>query len=218
MSNTILNKHPYVDVFTYFFESDLAPSASVPMYFSGTPPDGQPYIYFNTEQLSRKYALNKLIREIVDKQPVEIWDYSETNVEILKQCGFLAKHIKIQSPTWYIERVKMWIAPEYDVGFCGSLSQRRTHILDEIKKAGISVHIVNQWGDVRDSELAKCRSIVNIHYANDYQIFEIARCEPWLSLGIPVVSETSLDNDERCINVAYDKIVDELVKMLRLKI
>jgi hypothetical protein len=55
---------------------------------------------------------------------------------------------------------------------------------------------------------------MNIHYGDTYNVFESARCEPWLKVGVPVISETSLDNDPRCISVDYDRLVETAISTL----
>ena len=84
----------------------------------------------------------------------------------------------------------------------------------ELKKCGKKVNIVTLWGDDRDKELAKCKVIINIHYEDNYKIFESARCEPWLKLGIPVISEKSLDDDSRCIVSEYDSLIQTIIEYL----
>jgi hypothetical protein len=56
--------------------------------------------------------------------------------------------------------------------------------------------------------------ILNIHFNENYKIFEQYRCFAWLDIGKVVLSENSLDNDPRCINVSYDEIVPTLMKVL----
>ena len=217
MTTNKVYSHKYSDYFTFFLRCNKAPLSNYPIYLGYSPKEKTEYIYFNCEQMTRKYALNHLKSLIITSKPVEIWDYSLKNIEILKEHGITAKYVKVYPSDEYLERVKLWIKqiPEYDVGFCGELSGRRNTILDNIKKLGITVNIVKKWGDERDKELAKCRIIINIHYDKDYNIFETARCEPWLTLGIPVVSEISLDNDDRCINVPYNNMVDEVCKIIK---
>ena len=217
MARNTVYYHKYTDYFTFFLRSNKAPLSNYPIYLGYSPNDSTEYIYFNAEQMTRRYALNFLKSLISTSKPLEIWDYSLKNIEILKEHGITAKYVKVYPSDEYLERVKLWIkeTPEYDVGFCGELSGRRNTILDKIKKLGITLNIVKKWGDERDKELAKCRIIINIHYDKDYNIFEIARCEPWLTLGIPVISEISLDNDDRCINVTYENLVDEVCKITK---
>jgi hypothetical protein len=40
------------------------------------------------------------------------------------------------------------------------------------------------------------------------------RCAPWLDIGFPVITEESLDNDERAIITSYDKLVERCKEYL----
>lgn len=152
---------------------------------------------------------------------MEIWDYSEANISILNKHNIHARLVKIESPRWYVDKLvsfreKYMDHFEHDVGFAGFITPRRKIILDTLNNLGIKVNYIEQFGDARDIELAKCKIMLNIHAFEDYNIFEIARCEPWLQLGVIFISETSLDNDSRCINVSYDEIVNTVVKYLNV--
>jgi hypothetical protein len=164
----------------------------------------------NTEQVTRKCVLDNIIKIYKNNKPVEVWDYSWKNCEILAQNGIIAKHIPLQSPKWYLDKLKTWRTTiTYDVGFSGTLTSRRLAILNQLKERGLKVNDVPRWGEERDKELAKCRIHINIHAYTDYNIFEQARCEPWLAIGVPVISEHSLDDDPRCINVEYTALVEK---------
>jgi hypothetical protein len=175
------------------------------------------FIYFNTEQLTRKSQLEKVLNNVKNSSPIEIWDYSKINVEILKKNNIQAKYIDIVSPKSYINKLLSYKPQmyEYDVGFVGALSERRKKILKELikneKKVFCKEHI---YGEARDKELAKCKIIVNIHFNDDYQIFELARCEPWIQAGYIVISENSLENDVRVINTSYENLVNEIKQNL----
>lgn len=176
-----------------------------------------PFILFNTEQLSRKTELMRLICDIKQTSPLEVWDYSHTNCLILKEHGIIAKHVPLLIPDHFINFYKSVrdIGITHDIGFSGSVNQRREFILKNLQQNGFSVNIINKWGEERDRELARCKIHLNIHYTEEYQIFESARCNPWLALGVVVISETSLDNDPRCINVPYDKIIETVTNFLK---
>lgn len=175
-------------------------------------------IFYNTEQLIREKPLNYMLYINTCKFK-EIWDYSTVNIEILKLHGIHAKHVPICSCQWYIDKLQKFISEEgiqYDVGFCGTFSERRTKILNSLIASGVKVNAMNSlYGDDRDRELAKCKIILNIHVDVDCIIYEQARCEPWIRVGKPVISENSLDNDDRCINVPYDKIIEKILEVLQ---
>ena len=193
----------------------MDPKPNYPIHLGVEPPGNKQYIFFNTEQLTRPLVLKKIVISIKHTNPVEVWDYSAINVQILKEQGIEAKHVPLVSPKGYIERLQLWRDKiEFDVGFCGTMNKRRKTIFDKIKEGGRTVQIIPFYGDERDKRLAKCRILINIHYDETYSVFESARCEPWLQLGVTVISETSLDNDDRCINVPYDSLAKTALEHL----
>ena len=210
----VSNVKEWMDTFIFYLEGL---DYKLPIYIGKIPDDDIDYIYFNSEQLTRTSELNLLLERIQTRKPKEIWDYSRKNVDILNEKNVMnIRHINIQSPKWYTDQLKSYrIRMLYDVGFCGTLSLRRLHILNQLKEKGLTVCIINTWGNERDRSLACCRTLINIHYGDDYKIFESARCEPWLSI-MPVISENSLDNDDRCINVPYDELVMTTRRIVQL--
>ena len=48
-----------------------------------------------------------------------------------------------------------------------------------------------------------CKILLNIHADETFQVFESARCIPFLDAGIPVWTETAYDIDTRC-NKKFD--------------
>ena len=208
--NTILTCiRDYVDTFVYTLESSGCPLLPAPVYIGHDMPPPQCIIY-NTEQLTRQSVLEKLLFNIKETNPIGIWDYSSINVSILKENGIDAVHIPLTSPKWYIDRLREYrnlTERIWDVGFSGGMTPRREKIINELLSIGISVNIVTLFGCDRDFELSKCKIILNIHAGDDYLIYESARCEPWLKLGVVVVSEASLDDDPRCVSASYDTLV-----------
>jgi hypothetical protein len=216
MPNRIINAIDIFDTFTNFFKSESAPQVDIPICLYDRHGCSEPYIYFNTEQLSRTKELKGVLETIRKTNPVQVWDYSKANIEILKEHGIVATFIPIITNEIQLNRLRSWQTEAlYDVGFCGSPSPRRQAIIDQLKAAGLRVHYLqNIHGDARDQELAKCRVLINIHYGDDFKIFELARCEPWLQLGVPVISEQSYDDDDRCTNVPYEKLVETTIHCL----
>lgn len=200
-------------------------------------PPGFQGIVYNTEQLTIPRILKKILKianidiwstvipstlrapvpwePLVKKEvweplvPIEFWDYSLANINILEKYGITAKHMPLKTTGPYLEKLKRFAecTKIYDIGFNGSMSPRRKVILDKLATS-FTVLTSTSWGDKRDMELAQCRVLVNIHFDTDYMIFESARCEPWLAIGVPVISELSIDNDDRCILTSYDGFFD----------
>ena len=208
----------FFDSFIYFIESPDAPSVTKEIYLGTIPPSGFEGILYNTEQLTIPGYLEKILKSVRANPGLELWDYSQVNIKILYKNDVFSKFIPLHSPKWYVEKLKMFremysrSGLHYDIGFSGSPSPRREAILSDLRNAGFSVLHTTAWGDERDRELSKCKILVNIHYSTDHLIFETARCEPWLQLGVPIISELSVENDARCILTTYDGFVDTVVR------
>lgn len=208
----------FFDAFVIFLKSSYAPTCNLPVHLGLKPKGDRPYILYNTEQLTRKKELERIVSEINSTSPKEIWDYSQANCNILKSYNIIAKHVPLRSPDWYIEKCKAWRAEgfKYDIGFCGGISHRRAYILNNLISKGFSIGGINLYGESRDKALAQSRIHINIHYNDDFQIFEAARCELWIAVGVTVISEHSLDDDSCCINVPYDKLIETVTKHVLL--
>lgn len=219
MSSLILtNISVWIDTFVIFFQSELAPQREYPIVLNSCNNLPNKFIIYNTEQLTRANCLNHIIELSKNNSCMEIWDYSIANIEILLKHNIRARHVPPKMPEPYLLKLQSFrtVGQTYDVGFNGSISKKRIDILNSISERGFKVYLINGvFGEERDKELAKCKILLNIHYANDYQVFESARCEPWLAIGVPVISENSLDNDPRCINVSYNDIVNKTIEVLR---
>lgn len=219
----MLIPNPWLRFFDTFVDS--LPETDTRIYLgNGAPEQSEPFVIYNAEQLTRKGELNKLLSDITRTKPIEVWDYSVANIEILKANGITAKYMPLNSSPTYVEKLREYVKTKpkiYDVGFCGTNSPRREAIFRQLRERGLTVlNIGNNrseevYGDERDQLLAQCKVHINIHYADDYQIFESARCEPWLKCGTTVVTEPSLDNDPRCIIAEYgSRLVDATYQMV----
>jgi len=222
--NTVVTEvRKYLDTFVYFVESELAPQTHMPIVMGMISAQtfqefrDVPCVYYNTEQLTREDMCDAIVWIIGTLCPMEVWDYSKVNVDILRKRGIHARHVPLQIPAWYRNDLQMFRKEGilYDVGFAGTMTPRRAAILDALSSVGLIVRNVELFGDERDKELAKCEVILNIHAADGYEVFESARCEPWLSIGVSVVSEVSLDDDPRCILSEYERIVQTTIDTIQ---
>ena len=184
------------------------------------------------EQLTREsFELPRLMlpdmegQGIFDYNPtnIEIWDYSLENVKNFNKNGIHnVKHVPFCLWDDYKRRIESYNLNknyEYDVVFVGWINERRGLILNELKQNGIKVftiphHINGNFGEERDKMISKSKILLNIHFKEDYKIFESYRCFPWVETNKIIVSENSLDNDIRCINVNYENIVDTIIKII----
>ena len=197
-----------------FLESDESPARDLPIFYNhylSPPQTNTMYIHYNIEQLTRFSERNAMLRLWGSGKISEIWDYSIENCKILNELNIPCKHVPFTLTEKRLEYYKtlIHVKKEYDIGFCGTLSLRRQKIFDDLRDIGMNVLVLtNVNNEERDKLLAKCKMIINIHFADDYKIFERSRCEQWLRVGVPVISEESLDNDSRAICVPYDKLVE----------
>jgi len=202
-----------LQTFLEFLCSEESPPRDLPcvLYYTEGRFLNQPVLLYNCEQLSRQFHIELFLKLASNPHVKEVWDYSVAHCAILKSHGITARHVPLISPKAYIDQVvALRVPPDVDVGFCGCLSERRLAILNGLLKAGLTVHCVTQFGLERDKRLARCRVLLNVHFSDDYTIFEQARCDVWLRAGVPVISETSVDDDTRCINVPYALLVEKV--------
>jgi hypothetical protein len=177
----------------------------------------------NTEQLTRQWYFEKYKNDLSNliKENIipTLYDYSIYNSTIIPH-GLEVKDIiryiskKSEIPDYSLKVV-------YDVAFCGTRSDRREKILSQLENRGISVYRINEWGEQRDIEIQKCKIMINIHYSDEYRIFESIRCDRWLAFGKTVVTEYSLDvshsEHEKLIISYYDNLVDTVINILKWK-
>ena len=210
----------YFDTFVDTLKT-IDPPPDIPVFIgTSLTCSAREFILYNTEQLTILNNLGTFIKAIKARPPVEIWDYSLVNISILHSHGIMnTKHVPLTSSPETIRKLQSFrTSLLYDIGFNGSLTERRKTILNQLVDAGLSVHVVTDWGEERDRKLAKCRYILNIHAGDDYKVFESARCAPWLDAGIPVISETSILDDSRCINAPYDQLVNTCIYYVKNRI
>ena len=132
-------------------------------------------VLYNLEQFDeRNRELRILLADHSDR--FQIWDYSQRNIEILKNTGF-------QSPiTWVpignapsLTRIEKAPVQDIDVLFYGSTNQRRLQILDELEATGLNVQAVfGVYGTERDALIARAKVVLNLHYYES-SIFEMVR-------------------------------------------
>ena len=215
------NNEPMFDDWVLFLEkSNNLPQTNLPICIGWKFCEEQ-YIIFNTEQTT----LNDFnFGYFTDSNILEIWDYSLENVKNFKKNGFHnVKHVPFCLWDDYKHRIESYNVNknyEYDVVFVGFINERRGLILNELKENGLNVLTIpydtggNLYSEERDKIISKSKILLNIHFKEDYKIFESYRCFPWIETNKIIVSENSLDNDIRCVNVNYENIVNTIIKII----
>lgn len=183
----------------------------------------------NTEQLSITAQKDKFVKIFNDGY--SITDYSLENIKILQNLVNKDKnHKKLRYvPYQYsdIENINLKniitnypATKKYDIAFVGAESARRNNILNALKLAGFSIIIANGFDNHRDLQISEAKILLNIHYANDYQIYESIRCDRWAFAGHVVVSESSLFTDSLDMNpivqfFEYEQLVSKTIEILQ---
>jgi len=167
--------------------------------------------FLNTEPLSIRNNLN-IVKEYRKLYPTwPIYDYSLENIEILVQNGISQNvyHLPyLCSPKEidYLTRLNKNMEKDFDYGFIvhgntktntidAIITKRRKNVIKHLLDQGFSVHIISGWGVDRDREIARCRTILNIHgeqHTNVSTNFEHIRCDRLLEAGFRILSEQSL--------------------------
>lgn len=183
-----------------------------------TYPSDTQYILYNTEQTTSENFNYELM---LDKDIKEIWDYSPANIKNLNKKGIMNTRLVV--PTiWNDYKNKLLSynpdnTYDYDVIFVGMGSDRRWEITEKLLKLGLRVKTVMHnvaYGEDRDKLIAKSKIYLNIHFKEEWNIFERIRLFPWIGVNKLIVSENSVDNDPACINVDYNNIIDTVLKLV----
>jgi hypothetical protein len=165
--------------------------------------------YLNTEPLNIPDRVN-LVLYYASKYPdMKIYDYSLSNIHILKEKGItnveLLEYPYIHSEVAFLKKVKME-KPVYDFGIICSAStftnkiehitpQRRKDVVEYLLSQGFKINIIVGYGESRDIELGKCKTILNLHGIHNTTvtgIFEHIRCNRLLYAAYNILSEESL--------------------------
>ncbi len=114
----------------------------------------------------------------------------------------------------------------YDCAMIGMNSDRRRNIYQQLLKRGVRVLNVEGWGFMRDNLLFRCKVLVNVHFSEDYQIYETIRCDRCTWNNMIVVTEESFSDSQQDstnsnkilekyrIDCAYENIVDMVKHVL----
>lgn len=148
-------------------------------------------------------------------------DYSQANITAFAEAGIHnVKHLKIGYQK-ELTRLKPVSQPTIDVLFYGTLNERREHVIEEMRSAGLKIkHLYDVYGAERDQWMEKTRIILNMHYFPT-QVFESIRVFYPISNGIPVLSEVNPDQIEKNVlteavcGVPYEKLATKAIELCR---
>lgn len=186
---TSVSPHNFLDLYVMFgmnnYQSKIVPTNYIVMQLEQTTGNSQSQWF---SQTYINYLNNALL----------VCEYSLVNYRYLKQQLSIKKIeyvpiglLDIITPLSTVNEINK----DIDILLLGSMCDRRQYIIDQFKQKYPNLNIVchsNIWGSERQNILQRTKLVLNVHYYNE-SILETVRLTYLLSLGIPVLSENSLD-------------------------
>ena len=176
-----------------------------PQMFKRLPP-GEKRIAFQMEQsVSSRWFTPEYLKVL--EQSLAVFDYAQTNLEFLEQKGISYPHTFLlpiggfDGYPSYLQSVSLDVAPQQpdapcDVLFYGDVNAPRRQQMLAALRERFQVRVEgNLFGPALHRALASARVVVNIHYYEG-ALLETTRIYECLSLGVSVVSESSVDMAE----------------------
>jgi hypothetical protein len=145
----------------------------------------------NTEQISRQKILKKF------QNNNNIIDYSHENISLINQNIIYFPYCINKNELFDIKKIN-------NICFLGKNSHRRENIISKLNSSGINVDIVLGFGEERDKRLFTYKILLNIHFDNNYNIYESMRCDRCVFNKMIVITEKSLLDEQ---NLLKDKLV-----------
>ena len=181
---------------------------------------GQPYILYQLEQLHDRLGLLPQLQEYreVMAGASRIWDYAPSSGAWLRERGFPS--VDVLAPGYHacLETIQPQPRQDIEVLFAGSSHPRRQHILDALKRLGVSVtHLHGVYGEPRDQALARAKIVLNMHAWDGLDALETVRLSFLLANRRFVVSERG-DHDPYgggVVFARYDELAGTCLYYLR---
>lgn len=167
-----------------------------PQMFKRLPP-GERRIAFQMEQsVSSRWFTDDYLRTL--EGSLAVLEYSLKNIEFLDSKGIKYPHVHYMpvgsSRDYMADAVAQPVEKKWDVLFYGDAksSPRRRQMLETLQKH-FDVRICSEvFGEDMAQAIRQARVVVNIHYYEN-ALLEMPRIQECLSLGVPLVSESSSD-------------------------
>lgn len=165
--------------------------------FKHLPPANKRVIFQLEQSVSSRWFTPQYMKNM--KESLGVLEYSLTNIDFLAQNGIKYPNVHyLPIGASFDEGFEGSIMPKkYDFVFYGDSlsSERRRRFLGELQEK-YSVKICNDlFGDELYAVIQESRVIINIHYYEG-ALLETPRICECISLGVPVLSEGTSDQDE----------------------
>ncbi len=154
-------------------------------------------LVLNTEQMSEPTRHNHITTLM--RFGIKIIDYSLANIRILsRELTYSTREQLFYLPYQYQEaevyKLKQFSNnPHFDVGIVHCATPYRRAVLQQLQAAGLKAIDIRGWKEERDRKIGKCKILLNVHYEQNFSIFEHIRCDRWVFAGKRLVSEQSED-------------------------
>jgi hypothetical protein len=171
----------------------------------------------NTEQLTREGELNRIQCYIANN--IKIIDYSKSNIYCLKSKNINNNILYIPYLVNYNEIYNY--DKIYDIAYIGHFIDERNYrmnIINSLNKSNIKTNEIKGFDIERDNLLFKYKILLNIHYNEEYNIFEQMRCNRCIFNKVIVITQKSIDIDfelkEYIIECEYNNLVATTISVI----
>lgn len=168
-----------------------------PQIFKKLPP-GEKRIVYQMEQSVSSRWFDKKYFEILENS-LGVLDYSLVNIDYLSSKGIAYPHVTylpIGAIEGYCEKTLPSESTAEVLFYGDSFSSPRRQKMLAALREHFNVDVVNNlFGEEMISRLKSAKVVINLHYYEN-ALLEMPRVQECLSLGIPVVSEASQDQNE----------------------
>lgn len=125
-------------------------------------PPSHNFIIYQLEELSDEIIkLDEMIYTL--QSPCIVWDFCESNIRFLRRHGVNA----LYKPMGFhakMKRIEHREEKDIDILFYGSLSDRRTHILQQLSKEFKTKTLFGIYGSERDKWIARSKIVLSIYF------------------------------------------------------
>ena len=168
-----------------------------PQMFRRLPPPERRFLYQMEQSVSTRWFTKEYMHMLLHSRAV--LDYALVNFEYLEKNDVIFPHTHYL-PVGADPDYGKALGPQakvYDVLFYGDAasSPRRRKLLAALEER-FSVHRCSEvFGDEMRREIMRSRVVINLHYYEN-ALLEMPRVQECLSLGVPVVSEGTQDQND----------------------
>lgn len=160
--------------------------------FNPLPPGERCIIYQMEQSITSRWFTDNYLNKLESCRAV--LEYSLSNLHFLSEKGLRYPHIYYLPVGASLSFFTVKRQKKFDVLFYGDAksSSRRRYLLGELSKH-FNVHICSEiYGREMHRLISSTKLVINLHYYDD-AFLEMPRIQECLSLGVPVLSESSKD-------------------------